>query len=164
MPEPGGRCEASTTLDHSKKGQGSQMTIALSGETKAKSLNRRLTVLLCRTAGLVVFAVGIFYWARLIGIDPVHLGRFDLMPIWWRIAAPALAVLYPVAGIGLWMTAGWGAVIWVLIAIVEAVMHLGFPALFGENPLGLAAHAWGLGMLAALRVIDWRESGLRPGR
>ncbi|NDW04635.1 hypothetical protein GTK09_09360 [Jiella sp. 40Bstr34] len=140
------------------------MTIALSGETKAKSLNRRLTVLLCRVSGLVIFAVGIFYWARLIGIDPVHLGRFDLMPIWWRIAAPALAVLYPVAGIGLWMTAGWGAVIWVLIAIVEAVMHLGFPAMFGENLLGLAAHGWGLGMLAALRVIDWRESGLRPGR
>ncbi len=140
------------------------MTIELAGETNAKSLNRRLTTWLCRVAGLVIFAVGILYWARLIGIDPEHLGRFDLMPIWWRIAAPALAVLYPVAGIGLWMTAGWGAVIWVLIAIVEAVMHLGFPALFGENFLGLVAHAWGLGMLVVLRVIDWRESGRRIGR
>ncbi|ORE97458.1 DUF6163 family protein [Aurantimonas sp. 22II-16-19i] len=140
------------------------MTIELAGETPATSLNRRLTVWLCRLAGLLLFGVGVFYWARLIGIDPVHLGRFDLMPIWWRIAAPALAVLYPVAGIGLWMTAGWGGVIWVLIAIIEAVMHLGFPALFGENLLGLAAHAWGLGMLAALRVVAWREDSRRTGR
>ncbi|MBO0903640.1 DUF6163 family protein [Jiella sonneratiae] len=140
------------------------MTIELSGESRAESLNRRLTVWLCRLAGLCLFCVGVFYWVRLIGVEPARLGRFDLMPLWWRIAAPALAVLYPVAGIGLWMTAGWGAVIWALIAIVEGVMHLGFPALFGENLLGLAAHAWGLGMLAALRVVDWRESGRRRGR
>ena len=140
------------------------MTIELSGESKATSLNRRLTVWLYRLAGFLLFFVGIFYWARLIGIDPVHLGRFDLMPIWWRIAAPALAVLYPVAGIGLWMTASWGAVIWVLIAIIEAVMHLGFPDLFGPNTMGLAAHAWGLGMLAVLRIVAWREEGRRFGR
>ncbi|TFF18342.1 hypothetical protein E3C22_21445 [Jiella endophytica] len=140
------------------------MTIELSGESKATSLNRRLTVWLYRLAGLLLFSVGIFYWVRLIGIDAAHLGRFDLMPIWWRIAAPALAVLYPVAGIGLWMTAGWGAVIWVLIAIIEVVMHLGFPDLFGPNALGLVAHALGLGTLAVLRLLAWREDGRRLGR
>ncbi|MBP0614518.1 DUF6163 family protein [Jiella mangrovi] len=137
------------------------MTIELTGESKATTLNRRLGVWLCRGAGAVLFAVGIFYWIRLIGVDAARLGRFDLMPIWWRIAAPALAVLYPVAGMGLWMTAGWGAVIWVLIAIIEVVMHLGFPDLFGENILGLVAHAWGLGMLAVLRIVAWREDGRR---
>ncbi|MBO0661466.1 DUF6163 family protein [Jiella sp. MQZ9-1] len=136
------------------------MTIELSSETSGNDLSRRLTVWLYRVAGFMIFCVGVFYWIRLIGVAPERLGRFDLMPIWWRMAAPTLAVLYPVAGIGLWMTAGWGAVIWVLIVIIEMVMHLGFPALFGTNLLGLAAHGLGLALLAALRVIDWREHGL----
>jgi len=133
------------------------MTIELSESEKAATLNRRLTVWLYRLVGIGLIAVGVHYWMRLIGIDSSSLGRFDLMPIWWRIAAPALAVLYPIAGIGLWMTAVWGAVVWVMIVIIEAVMHLGFPALFGPELLWLGVHLWGLSMLAVLRIIGWRE-------
>jgi len=133
------------------------MTIELSSRDKAASLNRRLTIWLYRLSATVLFGVGVYYWIRLIGIEDGPLARFDLMPVWWKMAAPALAVLYPVAGIGLWMTVGWGAVVWVLIAIVEGVMHLGFPDLFGQNLLWLGFHAWGLLMLASLRLMAWRE-------
>ena len=68
-------------------------------------------------------------------------------------------MLYPIAGIGLWMTAGWGAVVWVLIALAEGVMHLGFPELFGQEIYWLAFHAWGLLMLAVSEGdIAWREN------
>ena len=118
---------------------------------------RRLTSAIYRVIAVILFVVGIQYWVRLVGIDADGLGRFDLMPVWWKIAAPALAVLYPVAGIGLWLLAGWGAVIWVMIAIGETIMHLGFPELFGEDLAWLAFHVAGLALLITLRIVFVRE-------
>ena len=135
------------------------MTIELTPqESQSETLNQTLTIWLYRVSALVLFAVGIGYWIRLVGVSDGPFDRFDLMPLWWKMAAPALAVLYPVAGIGLWLPASWGAVIWILIALVEAVMHLGFPQLFGSDLVWLGFHVWGLGMLGVLRLIGWREA------
>lgn len=129
------------------------MTIEIFEREKEGSLNRTLMVWLCRLVGLALFGMGLVYWARLIGVFDGPLWRFDLMPIWWRVAAPVLAVLYPVAGIGLWMTASWGSVIWVLIAAIEGVMRLGFPQLFGPEPAIVGFHVLGLALMAALRIM-----------
>ena len=135
------------------------MTIELTPPaSRSETLNQTLTVWLYRVSALVLFAVGIGYWIRLVGVSDGPFDRFDLMPLWWKMAAPALAVLYPVAGIGLWLPASWGAVIWILIALVEAVMHLGFPQLFGSDLVWLGFHVWGLGMLGVLRLMGWREA------
>ncbi len=129
---------------------------AAAGKPQTTTL-RRLTSVLYRVIAVILFVVGIQYWVRLLGIDAEGLGRFDLMPVWWKIAAPALAVLYPVAGIGLWLLAGWGAVIWVMIALGEAIMHLGFPELYGEDYAWLGFNAVGLLLLLALRIVYVRE-------
>jgi len=139
------------------------VTIELAPQHKARSLNRNLTTWLCRLSAVVMFVAGVGYWIRLVGIEAGPLARFDLMPIWWKMAAPTLAVLYPVAGIGLWMAVGWGSVVWVLIAIVEAVMYLGFPELFGSELLRLGFHAAGLSLLGILRLMAWRERRLARG-
>ena len=137
------------------------MTLESQVYDKAERLNRLLTVWLLRLCGVALFAIGIIYWVRLVGIYDGPLWRFDLMPIWWRVAAPTLAVLAPVAGVGLWMTVSWGAVIWVIVAMVEAVMHLGFPSLFGGETPWLLFHAVGLSLLVMLRLIAgwerWRH-------
>ena len=52
------------------------------------------------------------------------------------------------------MLASWGIVMWVLVAFVEAIMHLGLPTTFGFDPLRVAAHAAGLAVLILLRTID----------
>ncbi len=44
-----------------------------------------------------------------------------------------LAAFFPFAGIGLWMMASWGPVIWFICAATESVMYLGFPDLFGQR-------------------------------
>lgn len=126
------------------------------GDSSARTL-RRVTTSVYRAVAVILFIVGIRYWASLLGIDAEGLGRFDLMPVGWKIAAPALAVLYPVAGIGLWLLAGWGAVIWVMIALGEMIMHLGFPELYGQDIAWLGFHAAGLSLLLALRVVYLRE-------
>ena len=133
------------------------MTLTLPPEEKAERLNRLLTIWLLRTAALALFAMGLFYWVRLVGIYEGALWRFDTMPLWWKISAPALAVLYPVAGVGLWMTVSWGAVTWTIIVIVETIMHLGFPDLFDGMTLLVFLHFFGLGLLLLLRLTGWWE-------
>jgi hypothetical protein len=133
------------------------MTLVLPPEEKAERLNRLLTVWLLRLAALALFGLGLSYWIRLVGIYDGPLWRFDTMPVWWKIAAPALAVLYPVAGVGLWMTVSWGAVTWAIVALVEMIMHLAFPDLFGGMTILVFLHLFGLGLLGLLRLTSWWE-------
>ena len=133
------------------------MTIEPFKQNPERTLIRTLTVCLCRIAGMALFVMGLVYWVRLIGIFDGPLWRFDLMPVWWRFAAPTLAVLYPVAGIGLWLLASWGSVIWVLLTLVEIIMHLGFPQLFGGDLMPVALNLTGLMLLAILRIIAYLD-------
>ncbi len=98
------------------------------------------------------------YWIRLIGVNEGPLNRFDLMPVYWQVAAASLAVLFPVAATGLWMVVSWGPVIWVAAAAGEAVMYLGFPQLFGTKPIAIIAHGAVAAMYVVFRLLMYRES------
>jgi hypothetical protein len=76
---------------------------------------------------------GLLYWIRLIGLYEGENWRFDLMPLHWQIAASTLAVLFPFAASGLWMLASWGPVVWFICAVMETVMYVGYPELFGDR-------------------------------
>lgn len=130
------------------------MTIEIPNPSAPGSLAERSIAWLNRLAALVLFGLGLFYWVRLVGIVPGPLWRFDLMPIPWRIAAPALAVLYPIAGVGLWMVVSWGVVVWVAAALVEAFMLFALPSVFGGHPAVFAGHALGLSLLGLLHLLS----------
>jgi hypothetical protein len=93
-----------------------------------------------RVIAIFCLIAGIRYWALLIGISEQGAWRFDLLPVHWKIAAASLAVLWPVAGIGLWMVVSWGPVIWLVAAATEIAMHGGFPELYGSRWLLIVAH------------------------
>ncbi|KQT51028.1 hypothetical protein ASG43_05710 [Aureimonas sp. Leaf454] len=133
-------------------------------DERAERLNRRLTVVLCRLAGFMLFGLGAVYWVRIVGIHEGALWRFDLMPVAWKVSVASLAVLYPVAGVGLWMTASWGAVIWAIIVLAESLMHLALPYIFGEPGLFLFLNAFGFLMLIVLRLVGWWEARHRLSR
>lgn len=133
-------------------------------DERAERLNRLLTVVLCRIAGVLLFGLGILYWIRIVGIYEGVLWRFDLMPTAWKVASASLAVLYPVAGVGLWMTVSWGAVIWALILFGEALMHLGLPQIFGEGDLLLLGNSIGFLFLLMLRLVAFWEGRRRMAR
>ena len=105
----------------------------------------RLVALSCLVAGLQ-------YWARLIGFSDGGVSRFDLIPSYWQLASAALAVLLPVAAVGLWMQVSWGPVIWVVSAGAEIVMHKGFPLWYGERPVLVIAHVVVISVYIAFRV------------
>jgi hypothetical protein len=101
--------------------------------------------------------IGIVYWIRLVGLYEGPLWRIDLMPVHWQIATVVLSVLFPFAGIGLWMMASWGPVIWFLSAAAEAVMYGVFPDHFGPRPIVLAAHGCVALLYLAFRAVLFFE-------
>lgn len=73
------------------------------------SLTEVLFAWFLRLVGASCFWFALSYWAMLIGFSHNGAGRFDLLSPEWRAAATALAVVYPVAAIGLWLLVSWGA-------------------------------------------------------
>lgn len=41
------------------------------------------------------------------------------MPVHWQFASATLAIVYPIALIGLWMYSLWGIVLWCIAAFIE---------------------------------------------
>lgn len=122
-----------------------------------QSLAFRLFVLFQRIVGVFCLLSGLKYWTLLLGIHGGEFWRFDLMPVYWQAASASLAVLLPVAAVGLWMPNAWGAVVWFVAAASEAVMYYGFPELFGRQPFVLATHAMTVLLYAIFRVVLHRE-------
>lgn len=96
--------------------------------------------LFLRLVSISCFWFGLSYWAMLIGFSMEGQGRFDLLPLSWRVAATTLAVVYPVAALGLWLLVSWGPVLWVVAAAVEITMFEVYPQIFGSRPLLLVLH------------------------
>lgn len=100
-----------------------------------------LHTLFLRMVSLGALVSAIYYWGRLIG----YLGdgdfRFDTLPIHWQLASACLAVLFPVAALGVWLEAAWGGVIWCMAALGEIAMYRFFPELFGVQPMIIALYA-----------------------
>ncbi len=104
------------------------------------SLAEILFGIFLRLVAVSCFWFGLNYWALLIGYSFNGSGRFDLLPVAWRVAATALAVVYPVAALGLWLMVSWGPVIWLVAAAAEIAMFGFYPDIFGTKPLLLLLH------------------------
>jgi len=104
------------------------------------SLAETVFGLFLRLVAVSCFWFGLNYWAMLIGFSMEGRGRFDLLPLSWRAAATTLAVVYPVAALGLWLLVSWGPVLWVVAAAVEITMFEVYPQIFGTRPMLLTLH------------------------
>ena len=117
------------------------------------SLAEILFGLFLRLVAVSCFWFGLSYWALLIGYSYNGSGRFDLLPVAWRVAATTLAVVYPVAALGLWLTVSWGPVIWLVAAATEIAMFGFYPQTFGAKPLLLVLHATVAVVFVLFRVV-----------
>lgn len=106
-----------------------------------------------RVVAVSCIYTGLTYWARLIGLTDGGNSRFDLLLPHWQFAAASLAVLMPVAAVGLWMEVSWGAVMWVVAAGGQVLMHQVFWRWFGSQPLVMGLHA-----TVALTYIAFRAA------
>lgn len=97
-------------------------------------------MLFLRLVAIACLWFALQYWAMLTGFSFGGRGRFDLLPPTWKAAYTALAVLFPVAAVGLWLLVSWGPVIWLIAAATEIAMHEAYPSVFGVNRLVVAMH------------------------
>jgi hypothetical protein len=67
------------------------------------------------------------------------------------------AVIDPVAGVGLWLAAPWGAVVWLTSVISMAAVEVLFPQIFGGNILAVVFELGLLGTYVWLVVMAARE-------
>ncbi|WP_455475397.1 DUF6163 family protein [Bartonella sp. B17] len=75
-----------------------------------------------RFLALICLSLSIHYWLRLVGVFSGILWRFDLMPWQWQFLSGTLAIVYPIASLGLWMYSPWGIVLWCVAALTETLM------------------------------------------
>jgi len=114
-----------------------------------RTLTEILYVVFLRMIAIVCFWFGLQYWAMLVGYSLNGMARFDLLNFPWKVAASSLAVLFPVASLGLWLTVSWGPVLWAIAAVSQVLMYMMWPDVFGHNRLVPLMH----GLVAALYIV-----------
>ncbi|WP_342587584.1 DUF6163 family protein [Pararhizobium arenae] len=117
------------------------------------SLAEILFGIFLRLVAVSCFWFGLNYWGLLIGYTFDGAGRFDLLPVAWRVAATTLAVIYPVAALGLWLTVSWGPVIWIVAAAAEIAMFGFYPQIFGTKPFLLVLHGTVAVVFVLFRIV-----------
>ena len=104
-------------------------------------------------AACLYFAFGL--WSDLIGYGSGGAFRIDLLDADQQAAVAALAVLYPVAAVGLWLRGSWGPVVWTLAAAIEIARHEGLPgSLSNATPTLLMIGSTAL-LYIAFRLTLW---------
>ena len=115
------------------------------------ALARRLNATFLRVVALVLLFYALQYWIRLTGFHAGAENRFDTMPEHWQVAASVLAVLLPVAALGLWGLFSWGVVVWLVALTIEIIMYAGLPDLYGRSDIRVVFHILCLVVYLAFR-------------
>jgi len=126
------------------------------GEVDGKQWSRRLVLFLRVMAGLSLLK-GLYHWAVICGIGAPFPSGFDSYSTPYQVATVFFAIIDPVAAVGLWLAAPWGAVVWLTSVISMAAVELLFPQIFGGNIWVIAMEVILLGTYLGLAVMAARE-------
>ena len=126
------------------------------GEGEAKQWAARLIVFL-RAMAAVSLCKGLYHWAIICGINAPFPSGFDSYPVPYQVATVFFAVIDPVAGVGLWLAAPWGAVVWLTSVISMAAVEALFPQIYGGRPWVIAVEAVMLAAYLSLALLSARE-------
>ncbi|MGQ4272568.1 DUF6163 family protein [Terrihabitans sp. B22-R8] len=109
-----------------------------------------ILVLFFRVMAVVQLLKGLLHWTLLLGSAAEPFTGEDLE---YQAANIYFAVLDPVAGVGLWMTSSWGAVLWLLAAISQIAVCVGFIEVYG---IVWPLLAFELIVIAVYIYLTWR--------
>jgi hypothetical protein len=123
-----------------------------------QTVQELMLVVFLRLVAVVFFLMGIIYWGKLVGYFDAGAMRFDLMPTPLKISSTSLAVLFPVAALGLWLSVSWGQVLWVIAAATEIAMYELWAGQYGPQPLVLVFHLVVVIVYCVLRGSLWYNS------
>jgi Family of unknown function (DUF6163) len=126
------------------------------GEAEVKRWAYWLVVFL-RVMAAVSLMKGLYHWAIVCGIGAPFPSGFDSYPTPYQVATVFFAVIDLVAGVGLWLAAPWGAVVWLTSVISMAAVELLFPQIYGGNFWVVVMEVLLLGMYLWLALMAARE-------
>jgi hypothetical protein len=129
------------------------------GEIDGRRWSHRLILFLRVMAGLSL-GKGLYHWAVICGIGAPFPSGFDSYSMPFQVATVFFAVIDPVAGVGLWLAAPWGAVVWLTSVISMAAVEVLLPQIYGGSLWVVAAELVLLGAYLGLAVMAARE---QPG-
>ena len=89
---------------------------------------RRRLFLFLRGVAAFLLLEGIIHWAVSLGIGDGPASRFEARPMAAQAAVIWAAIIDPIAGVGLWLRAGWAIVLWLLATLTQVVLGIWAPA------------------------------------
>jgi len=110
---------------------------------------------------IVTMIFGLRYWAVILGAIPGGGGAFDQMSLGWGAVTIHMAVVDPVASVGLWLRVAGGKVLWIYSALFEVALHTIFIGTFGANLPLVVFHVFTLAVFGVLTIVAGRS---RPRR
>lgn len=84
-----------------------------------------------RIMALFQLGKGLVHWYLLIMDGSNTIGMIPSAAVEEQSVNIYFAVVDVVAGVGLWMTSSWGAVLWLLAAVSQIAVCVGFPEIYG---------------------------------
>ncbi len=129
------------------------------GEIDGRRWSHRLILFLRVMAGLSL-GKGLYHWAVICGIGAPFPSGFESYSTPFQVATVFFAVIDPVAGVGLWLAAPWGVVVWLTSVISMAAVEVLLPQIYGGSLWVVAAELVLLGTYLGLAVMAARE---QPG-
>lgn len=128
-------------------------------EIAGKRWSHRLVMFL-RVMAALSLCKGLYHWAVICGIGAPSPTGFDSYPTPYQVATVFFAIIDPVAGVGLWLAAPWGAVVWLTSVISMAAVQILLPQIYGGNLWVVAVELVLLGTYLWLALMAARE---QPG-
>lgn len=89
---------------------------------------RRRLFLFLRGVAVFLLLEGVIHWAVILGIGDGPDSRFEAMPMAAQGAIVWAAIVDPIAGVGLWLRAGWAVVLWLLAVLSQVLLGAWAPA------------------------------------
>lgn len=105
----------------------------------------------------MIFAIQ--YWLLVVGFNEESGMRFDTMENHWRIASSTLSVLWPIVALGLWGMYAWGPAIWLMGVLIEFIMYVVNPELFGARNLLISFHALTVSFYLVILLLEKIKKG-----
>lgn len=90
-------------------------------------------VLFLRVMAVLSLLKGLYHWSIVCGIGDGPEASFETAPMPWQAATVFFAVIDLVAAVGLWLTAAWGAVVWLTAALSMVAVQILFPNIYGGS-------------------------------
>lgn len=82
---------------------------------------RRRLFLFLRGVAAFLILEGILHWLLIVGVGGNTPSWFEQLPMTAQAAVVWGAIIDPIAGVGLWLRAGWAVVLWLIATLTQSV-------------------------------------------